>query len=102
MRGEQDFAAYVAARGATVVRCLTLLGLAPATAERVAAETFAAIRSDWGELAEYADPDVALYSAMLGTLSAHGCRHPVRPTSRRVAAVLRFSPDWRRCGSVRS
>ncbi len=92
MRGEQDFAAYVAARGATVVRCLTLLGLAPATAERVAAETFAAIRSDWGELAEYADPDVALYSAMLGTLSAHGRRHPVRPNEpERVAAVLRYS-----------
>ena len=92
MRGEQDFAAYVAARGATVVRCLSLLGLAPATAERVAAETFAAIRSDWGELAEYADPDVALYSAMLATLSAHGRRHYVRPNGpERVAAVLRYT-----------
>ncbi len=92
MRGEQDFAAYVAARGATVVRCLSLLGLPPATAERVAAETFAAIRSDWAELAEYADPDVALYSAMLATLSAHGRRHPLPSNGpERVAAVLRHA-----------
>jgi hypothetical protein len=92
VQGEQDFAAYVAARGAAVVRCLSLLGLAPATAERVAAETFAAIRSDWGELAQYADPDVALYSAMVATLSAHGRRHHVAPRPpERVAAVLRYA-----------
>jgi hypothetical protein len=92
VRGEQDFAAYVAARGATVVRCLSLLGLPPATAERVAAETFAGIRSEWADLARYADPEVPLYSAMLARLSARERTHHVQPNGpERIAAVLRHA-----------
>ena len=65
MRGERDFEAYVAARGATVVRGLLLLGLDLPEAEDTAAAAFASLRSDWHELQQSADPDVVLWATVL-------------------------------------
>ena len=88
MRAEQDFAAFVAARGATVVRCLVLLGADLDEAEAAAAESFAALRADWDELISIGDPDVDLYRAVLAIRRRRGsAAEAVTPA--RVAAVLR-------------
>ena len=65
MRGEPDFEGYVAARGATVVRCLVLLGLDPVQAEGSATQVFASLRPYWHELQQSADPDVTLWATVL-------------------------------------
>ena len=65
MRGEHDFEAYAAARGAAVVRGLLRLGLDLAEAEETAAIALASLRSDWQDVAGAADPDVALWSTVL-------------------------------------
>ena len=67
MRGEQDFAAYVEARGPALVRCLVLRGLTVPDAEAAAAEAFASLRDDWPELAYAGDLDDALFGGVLGT-----------------------------------
>ena len=67
MRGEQDFAAYVEARGPALVRCLVLRGLTVPHAEASAAEAFASLRDDWPELAYARDLDDALFGGVLGT-----------------------------------
>jgi len=94
VRAEQDFAAYVAARGATVVRCLVLLGLSPVDAEQVAADAFATLRGEWADLSRYGDPDVSLYATMLGA-DARRRRRASLPSAEpaRVAAVLRGVAD---------
>ncbi len=65
MRGERDFEAYVAARGATVLRCLLALGAGLPRAEATAATAFAELRPHWWELADSADPDVGLWAMVL-------------------------------------
>ncbi len=67
MRGEQDFAAYVEARGPALVRCLVLRGLTVPDAEAAAAEAFASMQADWPELAHAGDLDDALFGGVLGT-----------------------------------
>src|SRR5918995_1553379 len=64
MRGERDFEAYAAARGAGVVRGL-LLGLDLPQAEDTAAAALASLRSDWRDVRQAADPDVVLWATVL-------------------------------------
>ena len=90
MRGELDFEGYVAARGATVVRCLVLLGLEPAAAEDTATEVFASLRPDWHELQQSADPDVTLWLTVLAVETRRRRRAQHAPLDEaRVARVLR-------------
>jgi hypothetical protein len=67
VRGERDFEAYVAARGATVLRCLLLIGADLAAAEDTATSAFAAIRQEWWALSEAGDPDVVLWAGVLAS-----------------------------------
>ncbi len=67
MREDPDFAAYVAARGPTLVRCLALLGVPVPEAEEIAAEAFATVRSDWPELVRLGDLDADLFGTVLRT-----------------------------------
>jgi hypothetical protein len=90
VRGERDFEEYVAARGATVVRGLARLGLDLALAEEIAATSFAALRSDWHELQQSADPDVVLWATVLAVevrRRRRGQHPPLDPAA--VARVLR-------------
>jgi hypothetical protein len=67
VRGEQDFVAYVDARGPALVRCLVLLGLTRSDAEAAAAEAFASLRADWPDLVFSGELDDALFGGVLGT-----------------------------------
>jgi hypothetical protein len=90
VRGEQDHEAYVAARGATVVRGLLLLGLELTDAERAAAEAFAVLRDDWHEIEETADPDVVLWATVLSVETRRRRRAGIGPlTDEAVARLLR-------------
>ncbi len=90
MRGELDFEGYVAARGATVVRCLVLLGLEPAEAEDTATAVFASLRPDWHELQQSADPDVTLWLTVLAVETRRRRRAQHAPLDEAsVARVLR-------------
>lgn len=96
VRGERDFQAYVAARGAAVVRCLVLLdhdvdsGLDLASAEGTATRVFASLRPTWHELQESADPDVTLWSTVLHTETRRRRRAELPPLDEaRTARVLR-------------
>jgi hypothetical protein len=74
VRGERDHEAYVAARGAVVVRGLLLLGLDLPDAEDCAAAAFAVLREDWREVQESADPDVVLWATVLSGVARQGGR----------------------------
>jgi hypothetical protein len=90
VRGELDFEAYVAARGATVVRGLQLLGLGLAEAEDGAAEAFAVLRAEWGEVLQTADQDVAAWAIVLSLESRRRRRGHLPPlVESHVARVLR-------------
>lgn len=92
MRGERDFEAYVAARGGTVLRCLLLLGLERREAEEAATVAFAALRPEWQDLAQSADPDVYLWSTVLMTESRRRRRSHGDPLEEALLArVLRQS-----------
>ena len=90
VRGERDFEAYVAARGAAVLRCLLLLELDLPEAEDTATAAFAALRSEWHELAQSADPDVVLWATVLSVESRRRRRAHLEPLAEAPAArVLR-------------
>ena len=90
MRGERDFEAYAEARSATVIRGLVLLGLDLAEAEETAATALASLRSQWREVSDAADPDVALWSAVLAVDARRRRRRSEpAPGDDRVAHVLR-------------
>jgi hypothetical protein len=90
VRGERDYEVYVAARGATVVRALLVLGLDLAAAEDTAAEVFAVLRPGWHEIVETADPDVALWATVLGVETRRRRRlHGGAPSEHDAAQVLR-------------
>jgi hypothetical protein len=67
VRADRDFAAYVGARGPTVVRCLVLLGLSAPEAEQVAAEAFASLQPDWADVSSSGDVAEILFATTLGT-----------------------------------
>ncbi len=90
MRGEHDFEAYAAARGAAVVRGLLRLGLDLAEAEETAATALASLRSDWQDVAGAADPDVALWSTVLAVdARRRRRRREPAPAAEVLAHVLR-------------
>jgi hypothetical protein len=101
---EQDFAAYVEARGPTLVRCLVLRGLPMADAETAAAETFADLRLDWAELVHVGDLDDALFQpGEIAALHDAESLPPPRPFPYdRVRAVVarRRRRHWRIAGAL--
>ena len=90
MRGERDFEAYATARGAAVVRGLLLLGLDLPEAEDTAAAALGALRSDWRDVGQAADPDVMLWATVL-VVDARRRRRRRQPAAADsvVAQVLR-------------
>ncbi len=99
MTRDQDYAAYVEARGPTLVRCLVRRGLPLPRAESAAAEAFADLRGDWAELAHSGDLDDCFFQQ--GEVDALHDDESVPPASPfsydRVRAVLgrRRRRQWR-------
>jgi hypothetical protein len=107
MRGERDFEAYAEARSATVIRGLLLLGLDVPEAEDTATAALAALRAEWRDVRQAADPDVVLWAIVLAVdarrrrrrrehpaadgLVAHALRGPAGLEELQACEVLRVS-----------
>ncbi len=67
MRNDEDFAAYVRARWAAMVRSLVLLGCAPHEAEDVAQTALARCYTSWDRVQRASDVDAYVYRTLLNT-----------------------------------
>jgi hypothetical protein len=101
---DQDFAAYVEARGPTLVRCLVRRGLPRPHAESAAAEAFADLRGDWVELAHSGELDDALFRpGEVAALLDDDSVPPPSPFSYdlvRAAVARRRRRQWRIGGTL--
>ncbi|MBF4763478.1 hypothetical protein ISU07_10100 [Nocardioides islandensis] len=100
---EQDYAAYVEARGPTLVRCLVVRGLPLPRAQSAATEAFADLRGDWDELVHWGDVDEALFAPgeIAALLDDESVPPPAPFSYDRVRAVLarRRRRQWRIAGA---
>jgi RNA polymerase sigma-70 factor (ECF subfamily) len=95
MRDDGDFAAYLVARWAPVVRTLVLLGSPQPVAEDVARSAFARLSRAWTSIRDADDIDAHVYATVLRERRHHraggDARHQERPaaaTRARLEAML--------------
>jgi RNA polymerase sigma-70 factor (ECF subfamily) len=104
MRDDGDFAAYLVARWAPVVRTLVMLGSPQPVAEDVARSAFARLSRAWTSIRDADDIDAHAYATVLrerrhhrtGGAGAHHQEQSAAATRARLEEMLdRLTPDVR-------